>query len=29
MPTTPSVNMLFYGDDLDILSDEIADKSMV
>ena len=28
MPTTPSVNTLFYGDNLDILREYIADRSV-
>jgi site-specific DNA-methyltransferase (adenine-specific) len=28
MPTTPSVNTLFYGDNLDILREYIADESV-
>ncbi len=28
MPTTPSINTLFYGDNLDILREYIADESV-
>jgi hypothetical protein len=29
MPTTPSVNTLFYGDNLNILPEHITDMSIV